>query len=105
MARKRMSIDRDGRVIRLSYGFSPLLGFFVTILEPGRKVEYDALDDAYRGLPGLLDTLVREKLFAREQVEEALESLLVVDSPEDIDDEAVRQVAVMVVDLKQAAAD
>lgn len=104
MARFRMVLTADGVQVRVSYGWSAFLGFFICIRKGGIRVaEVDLLSPGYRGLPGLLDALVDARVFTREVVEAALEGLLVVDDPANIPDHAVRAVATIAFNVKTAA--
>ncbi len=104
MAPWNMTVDRDGSSVQATYGYDRALGFFLEVRRPGgRLVEYDALGDRYDGLPGLIDALIESEVFLRDQVEEALEAMLMVDSAAEIENSDIRLVALMVETLKQAA--
>jgi len=103
MARFEMTIERDSGDLHLSYGYDRLMGFFVTVkCGDLQKAEYDALNDDYDGLRGLLGVLVETGAYRQEEVEEALTCLMTSDSA-DIEDRAVRQVAVIIENVKRAA--
>jgi hypothetical protein len=90
----------------VQYGFSPLLGFFLTVFLPdGRRVVYDRSIPEYDDLRGFLDALVRAGVFEQAQVEDALGLLLVVEDLADIEEPEVRQIAVIISNLKQAASE
>jgi len=104
MARWNMTVERDGSAVQATYGYDRALGLFLEVRSPGgRLVEYDALGDGYDGLPGLIDALIESGVFSRNQVEEALEAMLMVDSVAEVEDLDIRQIALMVERLKQAA--
>lgn len=105
MARFEVTIEREGAELSLEYGFDKLMGFFLTVSFRGvQKADYDCLDDSYSGLPGLLDVLVESGAFSRSDIEEALTSLMTMDSS-DIEDKAVQQAAIVIENLKLAAGD
>jgi len=91
----------------VTYGYDRLLGFFVSVTKDHRLIlEYDALQSAYNGLPGLLDELVNEHVFSREAFHDALEQLQLVDDLSEIEDRGednVRLAAEMLSRLKAAA--
>lgn len=104
MARFDMTVEHRGAELEVAYGYDRALGFFLEVRSPGgRLVEYDALGDRYDGLPGLVDALIESGVFQRDQVEEALEAMLTVDSAAEVEDLDIRQIALMVERLKQAA--
>ena len=109
MARWRLVLIVDGMQVRLSYGYSRHLGFFLEIRNHSaagcwsQVVDYSLLDDNYQGLPGLLNALVDSGVFSRSVVEGALEALLVVDDPLDIYEADVRSIATLVYNVKMAA--
>ena len=105
MPKRTLNMKDNGERIRVAYGFDQRgLGFFASINRgKERPVEYDALSDNYRGLPGLLDALVNAHVFSRDQIQEALGALPIIDTPEDIEDPIVRQAAVIIINVKQAA--
>lgn len=105
MARWTLNLEHEGDELQLSYGFDRSLGFFATVECGGNQtVDYDAMDADYDGLPGLLDVLIESGAFAREQIEEALTSLMIMDSS-DIEDTTTRQAAIVIENLKMAAGD
>jgi len=104
MPRWNLVVDRQRTELEIAYGYGRALGFFLEVRSPGgRLVEYDALGDRYDGLPGLVDALIESGVFQRDQVEEALEAMLTVDSAAEVEDLDIRQIAMMVERLKKAA--
>jgi len=104
MPRWNLIVDRQGAELDIAYGYDPAVGFFLDVECPGRMlVEYGALSDDYDGLPGLIDALIASGVFSRDQVEEALEAMLMVDSVAEVEDLDIRQIALIVERLKQAA--
>ena len=100
----RFSIEIKGPApAKIIYGFDRALGFFVDIKRPKkRRREYDATFPGYEGIKGLLDVLVEEGIATREEVEEALSALPLMEAAE-IEDETVRRVGEIAENLKTAA--
>lgn len=102
MPRWWLQVVRDGGVLRVQYGFSPLMGHWAVVFRPdGTRAGYDRSSPDYTDLPGLLGFLVQTGVFDQEQVQ-AAQSSGENAVPEDIEDPEVRQI---VANLQQAAAE
>ena len=89
---------------RIVFGWDAFLGFFCEARRGRRRVlDYDALTEGYRGLPGLLDALVAAEVFTQDEIEAGLTAVMQVCCTDDIEDDHVRAVATIVHQLKQAA--
>jgi len=95
---------QDGTVV--VHGWDATLGYFL-VAHRGRRLllDYDATTQGYDGLQGLLRAVGAYGLFSRDEVEAGLDAMLQVESVEDIPDPAAKAVAVIVQNIKQAAAD
>lgn len=101
MNRSIMVLERDGDEIRLHYGFEPDLGFSISIVRYGKlQVAYHSIVRDHTGLSGLLDALIDFGIFSRGQVQEAMCALLLAGSADDVDDTDVRQLALIIQELK-----
>ncbi len=103
MTRHRVVLQGSPRTI-IVYGYDPAgAGYFLTVIKGARRItEYDALRDDYDGLPGLLRALQVAGVFDVGVMQDALDALVETDVA-DIEDDAVRAVAEMISNLKQAA--
>ena len=104
MPRFKIVLYRDGQRVVVSYGWSPLLGFFVAVIRGGRKeIDYDIVTEGYDGLAGLLRSLVSTRIVPQDAVDRALELMPVVEDVADIEDDDARLVATIVTRVKDAA--
>jgi len=104
MLRWNLSVERDGDEVQIHYGFTPSLGFLVSVARAGRlQVTYHSIVTDHTGLSGLLDVLGDFGVFEGEQLREALCAVLLAGSEDDIDDTDVRQLVRIIQDLKQVS--
>ena len=104
MPRFKIVLYRGGQRVVVSYGWSPLLGFFLAVIRGGRKeIDYDIVAEGYDGLAGLLRSLVSTRIVPQDAVDRALELMPVVEDVADIEDDDARLVATIVTRVKDAA--
>lgn len=103
MTRHRVVLPGEHRII-VVYGYDPAgLGFFLSVVTAGKRVvEYDALQDGYQGLPGLLRALQAAGVVHADAIHAALD-VLVESDVTDIEDDGIRAVAEMVSNLRREA--
>ena len=104
MNRSNLTLVRQTCEIQLSYGFDRCRGFSASVTGPGDfYCHYYSIVDDYRGLAGLLETLVETGAFEPEQIMAALTALLLETPENGIDDPEIRCVAGILEWLKDAA--
>jgi len=103
MARFSLALS-DGT--KITYGWDAALKFFLVAVRHRRRLlDYDATISGYDGLRGLLKALVASEVYSQDQLETGLDALLRVCCVEEIEDQHVREVALIVTNLKKAVAD
>ena len=101
----RLTLEQPkNRDLEAICGYDRALGFFCEVRRGGRIVEeYDLLTCHPNTLQGLLDLLIDHGFLKRPDLEEALTLLMTIRNPSEIRDETVRQAALLVYRLKEAA--